>query len=227
MLTQIIKEFPLFLSHPIQTLDYLNICLKYKYYTMLASSIYIKNLLVAKQVAHIPGCVVECGVWRGGVMAGIADVLGSERQYFLFDSFEGLPPATSIDGEAAIEWQSNPHSHNYHNNCRAEIDFAKKAMDMSKANNYNIIKGWFDDTLPQFEPPEEIALLRLDADWFDSTLVCLQNLSKYMAKNGVIIIDDYYQWDGCAKAVHHFLSTNNLNWRISLAYGSVCVITLR
>jgi O-methyltransferase len=226
MLLRIAKQLPLLLSHPIKTIQSLGICWKYRHYTMIPKSIYIKNLLIAQSVINTPGCVIECGVWRGGMTAGLADILGSERQYFLFDSFEGLPPAKDIDGEAALFWQLNTQSSEYYDNCRAEISFADQAMQMSKANNYKLVQGWFENTLPQFTPPQEIALLRLDADWFESTLICLENLSKYMAKNGVIIVDDYYQWDGCARAIHHFISKNNLTWRIHQAYDSVCVINV-
>lgn len=79
-------------------------------------------------------------------------------------------------------------------------------MAISAATNYEIIKGWFDKTLPQFKPSQEILVLRLDGDWFDSTLICLEYLFPYMAKDGIIILDDYYTWDGCSKAVHYFLS---------------------
>lgn len=44
---------------------------------------------------------MECGVWRGGMIASISEILGNNREYYLFDSFEGLPQAKEIDGIAA------------------------------------------------------------------------------------------------------------------------------
>jgi hypothetical protein len=44
--------------------------------------------------------------------AGMADILPG-RFHFLFDSFEGLAPATDIDGEAALSWQMNANSASY------------------------------------------------------------------------------------------------------------------
>lgn len=178
---------------------------KYSAFTMLDRRTYIKNLMIAHSFRHIPGCVIECGVWRGGMSAGLADVLGPDREYFLFDSFEGLPPADEIDGAAALRWQADAQSSGYHDNCKAAADDARTAMDLSAAAHFSLLKGWFDKTIPPFRPPEPIAVLRLDADWYESTLICLKHLYPHVAPGGVVIIDDYGAWDGCARAVHEFL----------------------
>ena len=191
---------------------------------MIEERVYLNNLFIASARADVPGCVVECGTWRGGMSGGMADLLGPERQYFLFDSFEGLPPAKEIDGPAALAWQSNSEGALYHDNCTAHISYAEQAMAMSRATNFRIIKGWFDQTLPKFEPPEPIAILRLDADWFDSTVVCLENLFKYMANEGIVILDDYFTWDGCSRAVHDFLGRTQSTARIKTE-KNICVIT--
>ena len=47
--------------------------------------------------------------------------------------------------------------------------------------------------------------MRLDADRYESTLTCLKHLYPHVAPGGVVIIDDYKEWDGCARAVHEFL----------------------
>jgi O-methyltransferase len=181
---------------------------KYRAFTMIDGPAYIKNLRIAHSFRHIPGCVIECGVWRGGMIAGFADVLGPDREYFLFDSFEGLPPAREIDGPAALRWQANTQSPRYHDNCKAAADDARIAMDLSAAAHFSLLKGWFDETIPPFSPPNPIAVLRLDADWYESTLTCLKYLYPHVAPGGVVIIDDYEPWDGCAQAVHEFLVTN-------------------
>jgi O-methyltransferase len=78
-------------------------------------------------------------------------------------------------------------------------------MNLSFAAHFSLIKGWFDETIPTFKPPEPIAVLRLDADWSESTLTCLKHLYPHVAPGGVVIIDDYWAWDGCARAVHEFV----------------------
>ena len=180
---------------------------KYRASTMIYELMYVDNLELCARFAAKPGCVVECGVWRGGMSAGMAEVLGANRQYFLFDSFEGLPPAREdLDGKAAIAWQSDTGSPNYYNNCSAAEEEARTAMKLSGATSFSLVKGWFNETVPGFVPPCEIAVLRLDGDWYDSTRVCLENLYPHVAPGGVVIVDDYYIWDGCARAVNEFVA---------------------
>ena len=202
---------------------YESIYSRYSNYTMIKIHDYIANLRLADNHRGVKGCVVECGTWRGGMIAGIADMLGSSRSYFLFDSFEGLPEAVEIDGLAALAWQKDKDGPNYFDNCTASAETAAKAMSLSGAKQYQLIKGWFRNTLPSFVPPEPIALLRLDADWYDSTMACLENLHPHMAPDGIILVDDYYTWDGCSKAVHSFLAKEVSPARITQAHG-VCVI---
>lgn len=178
---------------------------RYRTFTMIDGPSYVRNLKIAHRFRHISGCVVECGVWRGGMIAGIADVLGPDRKYFLFDSFEGLPKAHDIDGSAALRWQADTKNPKYHNNCTAAADDARVAMGLSVASHFALVKGWFMHTTAAFRPPEPIAVLRLDGDWYESTLTCLENLYPHVAPGGVVIIDDYEPWDGCARAVHEFL----------------------
>jgi len=179
---------------------------KYADHTMVPEDSYVRNLALAERVRHVEGCVVECGVWRGGMIAGIADLLGSRREYYLFDSFEGLPPAKAIDGRGLKEWQAATTAPGYHDNCRASADEADAAMKKSPATRYLLVKGWFEETVPRFKPNQDIALLRLDGDLYDSTMICLKYLYPYVAGGGIIIIDDYQPWDGCAHAVHEFLA---------------------
>src|SRR5438309_9969206 len=147
---------------------YLQIFRKFRNFTMIPRVSYTANLRLAATVRNVSGDIVECGTWRGGMIAGIADILGPERCYRLFDSYEGMPPAKEIDGEWALAWERNTSAPEYHNNCRASELEARTAMSLSPAKNVVITKGWFRDTLPKAER-SPIALLRLDADWYDST----------------------------------------------------------
>jgi hypothetical protein len=193
------------------------ICRKYNGNSLVHEAKYVRNLELVHGFRNIRGCVVECGVWRGGMMAGIADLLGEDRDYFLFDSFQGMPPAREIDGPAALAWETNTDSPVYYDNCVASEDEAAATMKRSRAKRVSLVKGWFSDTVPTFKPPSEIAVLRLDGDWYDSTRVCLEHLVPFVADHGVVIIDDYYEFDGCARAVNEYL----------LSGGSQSVMRLR
>lgn len=197
--------------------------IKYKEFSMIPLETYVDNLLLCESVNSIDGCVVECGVWRGGMIAGIYEYIVKKRECILFDSFEGLPEVKEIDGEAAKIWQETNNGVGL-DNCKSEIFYAEKAMKLANSKNHSIIKGWFDKTIPNTKISEPIAILRLDGDWYDSTMICLENLYPMVAENGIIIIDDYYAWDGCSRAVHDFLSKYNLPLRIYQTKNGVCYI---
>lgn len=199
---------------------------RFREFTMIGQQEYVSTLQLIDQLRELPGCVIECGVWRGGMSAGIATILGPDRQYFLFDSFEGLPKAEPIDGPAAIRWQENTTAPAYYDNCAAGQEFAERAMALAGAKFVTLVKGWFNETLPKFKAPEPIAVLRLDGDWYESTMVCLQNLFDLVAPGGLILIDDYYTWDGCSRAVHDYLSRKSAVERIQ-SLRNVCFIEKR
>lgn len=196
---------------------------KYKTFTMLPQITFNDNLQICREFENVNGSIVECGVWCGGMIAGIAEMLGNKHDYLLFDSFEGLPAAKEIDGISALNWQKKINDPSYYDNCKADITFAETAMRLSNAVNYKIFKGWFSETIPNCNV-EKIAILRLDADWYDSTMECLMYLFPKVVRGGCIIIDDYYTWSGCSKAVHDYLSLNKLDMRIYQKNNRVCYL---
>lgn len=179
--------------------------------------------------AGIPGVLVECGAWRGG--CSMAMLLAQQavfghvvRPVHLLDSFAGLPPAADRDGPLARRWQAETDSPGYHDNCTVSEE--QLLADITSLGfsegEYFVHPGWFADTVPTLpvrlgETP--IALLRLDGDWYDSTLVCLRHLEPHVAVEGTVLIDDYYAWDGCARAVHDYLAAGDHAYRIKSLAG--------
>ena len=88
-------------------------------------------------------------------------------------------------------------------------------MRLAKAANVEIVKGWFKDTLPTANIDDPIAILRLDCDWYDSTMDCMSHLYPKVADGGLILMDDYFMWDGFSRAIHDYLSANKLPVRIN------------
>lgn len=191
---------------------------KYREFTMMPRECFLDYLHLVERVRALPGCVVECGVWRGGACAATAEILGPHRTYYLFDSFEGLPPAQEIDGPHARAWQADTTSAHYHDNCRAEERWAREAMALAGVQNPKLVRGWFSDTVRPGVVTESIALLRLDGDWYESTKTCLEALYDSVCDGGLIVLDDYYSWDGCSIALHEFLAARKSSDRIRLAY---------
>lgn len=195
---------------------------KYRDFTMISNEAFSANLELCNKFKSIAGDFVECGVWRGGMSAAVSEIISPDRTLHLFDSFEGLPPAKEIDGKEALHWQQNTEAPEYYDNCAAGEEFAIQAMSLAKCKSYKIHKGWFDKTIPDFNV-DAIGILRLDGDWYDSILVCLKHLFPRVSSGGVVILDDYYAWDGCTKAVHDYLSTSKnpsriYQWNNQVAY---------
>jgi hypothetical protein len=169
---------------------------------------------------NVPGCFVECGVWKGGssaIMALAIKNAGQERHLHLFDSFEGLPEPTEKDGDYAATYSGGRNQGKLAtvNQCRAGLDEVRNLMldkikVPEKLAHFHV--GWFQNTIPvdasQIGP---IALLRLDGDWYDSTKICLEHLYPLLSSGGIIILDDYYCWEGCRKATDEYCQKNNIN----------------
>jgi hypothetical protein len=172
----------------------------------------------------IKGVYVECGVWRGGCSLAMLLAQRSqwgrvERPVYMLDSFEGLPPITPRDGPLAAQWKNGADPANYLDNCKASLEDLKANVATMGfgPQDCTIVPGWFKDTVPLVADAlksRKIALLRLDGDWYDSTLICLEHLAPLVSEGGVVVLDDYYAWDGCARAVHDYLSRHDLPFRI-------------
>ena len=71
--------------------------------------------------------------------------------------------------------------------------------------NMHFVVGDVCDTLPVQSPPA-IAILRLDTDWYKSTLHELTHLYDLVVPGGVVIIDDYGWCTGARQATDEFLA---------------------
>lgn len=173
---------------------------------------------------NLPGDLAEFGVWRGG--CSFAMLLAQRLHYgriikpiWMFDSFEGLPPVDERDGPAAKKYQTTPEASDYFDNCRAPLESiheAIKKFGFAPAECF-VVPGWFDATIKQNIPDLKrrgLAVLRIDCDWYKSVKTTLDLVEPLVTENGYIIIDDYFTWDGCARATHDYLSQNNLPYRI-------------
>jgi O-methyltransferase len=184
--------------------------------TMIPRRRYVENLMLMHQIGRaIPGAFVECGTWKGGMSVGMIDAGGTERDYRFLDSFEGLPDAKEEDGPDAKIYQDSPDDPLYYDNCTAGYEPYVELMRAQPIaqERIKIYRGWFKDTLPQV-PKETISVLRLDGDWYESTLECLTALYDLVPPGGIIILDDYDRWDGCARATHEFLARTGSTARI-------------
>lgn len=174
---------------------------------------------------EVPGDFVECGVWMGGSAGVMAASLlrfdqGANRKLHLFDSFEGLPEPSDKDGiKAAKYWEDSATSENLTaQRCVAGSDAVHYLLhDRMRIPKSRVVlhQGWFQSTLANLgTEPRAIAMLRLDGDWYESTKICLDQLYDRVSPGGVILLDDYFCWEGCRKATDEFLAARKIKERI-------------
>lgn len=161
---------------------------------------------------RIPGDIVECGVWRGGSMMLSALTLthlkDESRDLYLFDTYTGMPIPTQKDVShdgilAQVQMDEDPRKSDV--GCLAELSDVKNNLYSTgyPRNRIHFIEGRVEDTIPA-SAPAQIALLRLDTDWYESTKHELEQLYPRLAKGGIMIIDDYGHWQGARKAVDEY-----------------------
>ncbi len=203
---------------------------KYRHATMISPEDFRANVKTAKWILSNPAmqgaAVIECGTWRGGMSAALCEIGGPDRDYHFFDSFEGLPPATDLDGPRAKAYQAEKTDPHYFNNCTASLQEFEQTIALTGLADRRIIqiyKGWFEDTLRDFKSPP-IGLLRLDGDFYDSTMTCLKALWPHLLSGAGVLLDDYYAWEGCTRAVHDFLSSVKATERIQQKSGQLALI---
>lgn len=191
-------------------------------FTMAAVVYAIKN--------NLRGVFLECGTWRGGCAVAMLlvqrELYGEvKRPVYMLDSFEGLPAVELRDGPLAAKWQAGADKEKFFNNCKAAQEDLESLLRQHRLHGgeYRLVRGWFADTIPALSSELSalgIAVLRLDGDWYTSTQVALEYLCPITSEGGVVIVDDYYAWDGCARAVHDYISVRDLPYRIkSLPYN--------
>jgi hypothetical protein len=153
----------------------------------------------------IPGDLVETGVWRGGCaifMRAVLEALGAEdRLVWLADSFQGLPapdskafPADLGDRHVELSPYLAVSLEQVRDNFRRY-----ELLD----DKVRFLPGWFRDTLPH-APIEQISVLRLDGDMYESTHVALTSLYPKLSPGGYVIVDDYNALPNCRAAVEDF-----------------------
>jgi O-methyltransferase len=151
----------------------------------------------------VEGDFVECGVWRGGASIyarSVLNLLGAQdRTVWLADSFEGFPVQKQEDkldpplaGVSQMIVQLDEVKEN----------FARFGL---LGDNVKFLKGWFSDTLAG-APIKKIAVLRLDGDYYSSTMDSLNGLYDRVSPMGYIIVDDFNCFKSCEQAVEDFCS---------------------
>jgi O-methyltransferase len=166
----------------------------------------------------IAGGFAECGVWRGGsVLAMILTLeeLGAQpRDIHLYDTFEGMTNPSEADGAALAGWLDTQDGDGraWPELFGADV-FSEDGVRQTllgtgyPAEKLHFVRGPVEETIPA-HLPGELALLRLDTDWYESTKHELEHLYPLLTDGGVLIIDDYGHWEGARRAVDEYFASH-------------------
>jgi asparagine synthase (glutamine-hydrolysing) len=167
---------------------------------------------------HVPGDVVEFGVALGGSGVLLARAaLADGRRFRGYDVFAMIPAptsdkdddkskqryetirtgaATGIGGAAYYGYLDNLHD-------RVTRTFGRHGVPVD-GDRVALIKGLFDQTWP-VHPVATVAFAHIDCDWYDPVRFCLEAIADRVSPDGVIVLDDYFDYGGCRTATDEFL----------------------
>lgn len=178
----------------------------------------IVEAVVAVEKKKLNGTFIETGCALGGSAIVIASAKSQDRNLIIYDIFDMIPPPSEKDSQDIHERYEVISSgksmglggklyYGYEDNLYHKVlqAFSKFRFE-AKENNIQLIKGLYRDTL-KIEFP--IAFAHIDCDWYDSVLTCLQQIEPHLVRGGTLIIDDYYTWSGCKKAVDEYFDNKN------------------
>ena len=172
----------------------------------------------------VDGAFAECGVWRGGsVLAMILTLkqLGvADRELYLYDTFEGMTmpgehDVSDRDGSALEAWRQAEGADRraWEDVFGADVFSEDTVRSLLLETGYpserlRFVRGEVEQTVPAVAA-DELALLRLDTDWYESTRHELTHLFPRLRVGGVLIIDDYGHWRGARRAVDEYFASEH------------------
>lgn len=161
---------------------------------------------LAREVCYhgVEGDIVECGVCNGGSAALLAAAIRSspERRVWLYDTFEGIPAPGPKDGPLAPAYEGR---------FRGSIETVQEALRKARFPLERAVlrQGLFKETFQQ-PLPHRVALLHVDADWYESVLDCLRTFYPLIPDGGIIVLDDFGHWEGAREAFYDFCAERQL-----------------
>jgi O-methyltransferase len=183
-----------------------------EFYQSMIGRARINNIhtLLERVVADgIPGDLIETGVWRGGATLLMRGFLAAynitDRKVWVADSFAGLPvPSHPADAGYDFSVAVAPVLAV----SRDEVEDLFRRYDLLD-DQVRFLEGWFSDTLPN-APIDQIALMRLDGDLYESTMDAITALYDKLSPGGYVIVDDYNDFEPCRRAITEFRESRGI-----------------
>jgi len=155
---------------------------------------------------------------RSGLRQAVAHALlargVSDRDLHLYDTFEGMSEPTEHDkrhdGQSAADMlAASDKTAGVWAYASLEDVQATMAEAPYPAERIHYYKGKVEETIPGDAIPEQISILRLDTDWYESTRHELAHLYPLLSRHGILVVDDYGHWQGARQAVDEYFAARS------------------
>lgn len=181
---------------------------------------------------HVDGVFIEAGCALGGSAILLASCKSRARPLRIYDVFGMIPPPSSMDGSDVHERYEIIASgksrglkgQRYYG---YETDLQQRVLASFERCGYpqpehavEMIAGKVEDTLVVEEP---VALAHIDVDWYSPVMTCLERIAPRLARGGVIVLDDYFDWSGCRKATDEYLARTDIVFSRDASHGSLAL----
>lgn len=169
----------------------------------------------AVEERNLPGVLVEAGTARGGSAIVMAYAKAASRPLEVYDAFGMIPPPSDRDGQDAHDryreivegrakgvGQADYYGYDADLLAAVQANFQQAGIDLAAAH-VGLVKGLYAETL-RIDAP--VALAHLDCDWYDSVITCLTQIVPNLVPGGWLVVDDYFDWSGCRRAVDDYFA---------------------
>jgi hypothetical protein len=226
----------LFESSPIPTDELLVNLVLYTRASVLAKTLYLDELY--RRIEHIPGVIMEFGVWWGANLAllmslrAIREPYNWTRKVIGFDTFEGYSPPTAPDGthELVAEGQYSV-APGYMEHLRAVLDYHEAENTMPHVRKYELVKGDVSETIDAYlrqHPETAIALAYLDMQLYEPTKAALLAIRPHLVPGAVVAIDEFasHEFPGETAAVREVLGVDGYRLERSAFLPDRTILTI-
>lgn len=198
--------------------------------TSIGEAIYIiHNLHFGLQV---PGDVCEFGVAQGATSRLLAAEIMpmSDRNLWLFDSFEGLPAPSAEDKLINDIFKLGSIERYKGTMASPESEVLSKLDSIGFPRKRTKVKrGWINEVINTNDLPLKVAFAYVDFDFYEPISDALDFIDSRMEAGGRIVVDDYGWFsEGAQLAVDRFMARTGSRFKFEMPLpfaGHFCILS--
>jgi asparagine synthase (glutamine-hydrolysing) len=196
----------------------------------------ICSTLSRLQREGVEGTYIEAGCALGGSSIVIGSLRPAGTAFRIHDVFGMIPPPTDADPPEVIQryqtivsGKSKGIGGDTYYGYVADLESVVREnlarhLTADQMRNIDLVKGLLQETLEVTAP---VAFAHIDVDWYDPVKVSLERIVPWLAPGGAIILDDYFDWGGCRKAVDEYLAGLDVPLSRQVRFGNLILTRLR